>query len=202
MEPPLNLCADCFLAGDHEGHELVYVHAYAFAEMCGCGTYTTHGRSATSQVGCAHHPALPPTKVGLDEVEPSAERYNTLYNTLSKGRGSPAQQHLFTLFQLLIDHICTVFEQTPMLSEWNKLPATREEFNRREVSHTIVARRNWGNGPWTVIIQDNDKHSFAEAGRQFQMARGETKSAADSFVKELSDLVSHTVPSHSTEKPD
>lgn len=164
------LCVDCFQAGNHKGHEVLFGLSYTFAAVCDCGDSSAWRED--EHLGCAHHPPLSVAQPRPDPEVPS-DLCQSLYETIVT----------------VIEFIISVLEHSVLPNDFGKLPATKQEL-REFKGPSGESEDNRGRGPWAVTAWADDRHVLREVTRQFRDALGVTWDTAERYAKEMDEVVS------------
>ncbi|KAL1406424.1 E3 ubiquitin-protein ligase ubr1 [Vanrija albida] len=163
------LCVDCFNAGNHEGHEVLFGLSYTFATVCDCGDSSAWKNNG--HLGCAQHPPLPEGAAPRPQPEVPQALCQALYDTIVT----------------VLEFIIQVIQHSPLPSEFGKLPSTREEM-KADTGPSGEPEDRRGRGPWAVTAWADDKHVLREVTRQFRDALGVTWDTADRYAKEMDEV--------------
>lgn len=172
------LCVDCFHAAEHEGHEVLFGQSFSFAAACDCGDPTAWRND--EYLGCDHHPRLP---LG-SEVPPQPPGF-----TSDDPRMAPLVKAMYTTVVLCLEFIIQVLPNSPLPSEYGRLPKDEIEMRLAEIS-TGEGREKRGKGPWSVVLWSDEKHVAKEVTRQIRDALGVTWETAERYAKEVEEVVS------------
>ncbi|WVR07574.1 hypothetical protein IAU60_004616 [Kwoniella sp. DSM 27419] len=172
LAPAAVICADCFKASDHEGHEVLFGQSYAFSAACDCGDPTAWRNDA--HLDCAIHPPLP-----TGEAPPSLP---TKYNV-----PDPVILAIHKTITICIEFIIQTLQHSLLPSEYGQLPKTEEELRTME-GPTGEPKECRGRGPWGVVMWGDDKHVLREMARQVRDGLGVTEQAAEQWVREADEV--------------
>ncbi|OCF37903.1 ubiquitin-protein ligase [Kwoniella heveanensis BCC8398] len=172
ITPSVVLCADCFKASDHEGHEVLFGQSYSFSASCDCGDPTAW--RTDSHLGCSHHPPLPlgespkplPTKYELPDALLIA-----IHRTIV----------------ICLEFIIQVLQHSSLPSEYGHLPKTEEEMLTSETI-TGEPKDRRGKGPWGVVMWQDEKHVLREMTRQVRDALGVKWEVSEQWVREVDEV--------------
>ncbi len=154
------MCADCYFASDHAGHDVSYGVAFSFSGYCDCGDPDAWLQSCS----CALHP--PPDQPN----DPSSTNpLNPPPGLLSKL--SVEQQHqIVKTVHLVIDFIIDTLRNSPLETSAVPLPKNLESLLERgeESAHTY---RKWKAAQdsrkiFSLVLWADEKHTVKEIVRQ------------------------------------
>lgn len=154
------LCAKCFKASDHQGHEVSFSMHTGGCGCCDCGD----PEAWRQDVRCAfHHPEVPyPSTISTAQ--------STTSSIQSSSRSAPTVQTIPTELQTLIrDRISEAAAFTIYaLAQFPR--ETTPPKDARAISKTVPKCR-WNedgdnetssSGPWSVILWNDEKHTYQE----------------------------------------
>ncbi|ODN78777.1 hypothetical protein L202_04335 [Cryptococcus amylolentus CBS 6039] len=168
IAPAVSLCVDCFKAGDHEGHEVLFSQSFSFSACCDCGDPTA--LRDDQHLGCSHHPRLP-----LGETNPPTPSKFDVPDGLVIA--------LQKTIALCVEYIIHVIEHSHPPADYGQLPKTEEEM-RSTNGPTGEPRERWGKGPWAVVMWHDDKHVMKELARQVRDGVGVKWEVAEQWARE------------------
>lgn len=144
------------------------------------------------KAGCADHPPDTAAQIDpppLDQPLPEAAMFEELRKA-AKSRSLPAHlQHLHDVFQVLVDYTLIVLQRMMPLKEY-KLPRTIHDFESFTGRYTNLPATEWAQGPWTITVLSDERHSVSEVITQCIHALGITPKAAELWTEELDGIVS------------
>ncbi|WVQ81879.1 hypothetical protein IAT38_004006 [Cryptococcus sp. DSM 104549] len=167
MSPSVSLCVDCFNAGDHEGHEVLFGQSFAFATSCDCGDPSAW---KPDHLGCSHHPPLP-AGVTTDPFPPKFEVPDVLILALQK------------TIAIVLEFIIHTVEHSHLPSDYGVLPKTEEEM-RTSLGPTGEPQDKRDKGPWAVVMWQDERHVMHELARQVRDGMGVPWETAEQWVRE------------------
>ncbi|WWC90739.1 uncharacterized protein L201_005676 [Kwoniella dendrophila CBS 6074] len=208
INPSVVLCADCFHASDHEGHEVLFGQSYSFSASCDCGdpsawrstastSFTESSSSASTsttsinnrEIGCKNHPSL-----GLGEKPIQTLKYEIPDNLLLS---------IHKTIVIILEFIIQTLQHSLLPSEYGNLPKTESELKDDDSSSssssvkekhnsfftsTGESKEKRSKGPWSVIMWQDEKHVLKEMTRQLRDALGIKWEIAESWVREVDEV--------------
>ena len=188
------LCPECFNASDHDGHEIVFVESKLFTLACCCGNTT--GFHHPEKAGCANHPPDPQAHnkppPSYEKPLPEATEFQRLCVAAEQKQLPPHLQHIYEVFLILVDYMLAVMTVALPPKEY-KLPAKPIDYGTFYGAYTNLSPTQWNQGPWTVTVMSDERHSYAEVIKQCVHALGISADSAAVWTKELEDVVSAVV---------
>ncbi|WVQ99973.1 hypothetical protein IAU59_007116 [Kwoniella sp. CBS 9459] len=172
ITPSVVMCADCFRASDHEGHEVLFGQSYSFSASCDCGDPTAWRDGA--HLGCSYHPPLP---VG-ESAKPLPTKYELPDALLIA---------IHRTIVICLEFIIQVLQHSSLPSEYGRLPKTEEEMLANETI-TGEPKEKRSKGPWGVVMWQDEKHVLREMTRQVRDALGVKWEVAEQWVREVDEV--------------
>ncbi|KAL7423887.1 E3 ubiquitin-protein ligase ubr1 [Cryptotrichosporon argae] len=180
------LCVDCYRAGDHEGHEVLFGQSFTFSAACDCGD--TSAWKDNAHLGCAAHPR------GTPGAEPEMPRR---FPTDVPAIGNDLIQALHDTITIALEYVLIVFQASPMPSEYGRLPATVAdmlgETEGEPHEQSQPHERSQAQGPWAVTAYADDKHVLKEVTRQIRDAIGCDWADASRYAKDMEEAGRKTI---------
>lgn len=181
------LCTDCFQHGNHEGHDVTFRTNYNFAPVCDCGAadlYKTH-EDGHHPHSCKDHPRI------SGPSQSSNPKWNA-GSTDSPDVTEEFERALYDVFVACIEYVIEVFQVAPPPENYSKLPKDLKDMTTAwGINYTCLddaAKR--AEGPWSVAIFADERHSEPELLRQMQHATGADFDDCSDWIKEMDTLVS------------
>nr|XP_019011443.1 ubiquitin-protein ligase [Kwoniella pini CBS 10737]OCF50224.1 ubiquitin-protein ligase [Kwoniella pini CBS 10737] len=181
INPSVVLCADCFQASNHEGHEVLFGQSYSFSASCDCGDPSAWRSSATingnlnpgKAVGCSHHPPL-----AKNEKPTQTLKYEIPDNLLLS---------IHRTIVIILEFIIQTLQHSLLPSEYSSLPKTETEL-RDSDNPTGEAKERRSRGPWSVVMWQDEKHVLNEMTRQLRDALGIKWEVAEQWIREVDEV--------------
>lgn len=148
-----NLCIDCFSAGDHDGHDIIFGQSFAFTTVCDCGVATAWRQGAANACNEHSYQDAPPPKPIPELIQHSIE------DTMA----------------IIVDFIIETLQHSPSPNDFSKLGATYEMMAAGLDPHSRmtgepIERR--GLPPWSAVLWADEKHVLRETTRQIRDSTG------------------------------
>lgn len=160
MDPTSVLCVDCFHAWDHEGHEVLFGQSFSFATACDCGDASAWRNNE----GCRDHPPSGSTRPRTAPQDLITAMYETII--------------------ICLEFIIGTLEHAPLPSELSTLPSTVEEL-LAGFGGTAEGKEQRSQGPWSVAVYSDEKHTVKEVARQLRHALGISMDHAEPLAREV-----------------
>ncbi|WWC63263.1 uncharacterized protein I303_105863 [Kwoniella dejecticola CBS 10117] len=180
INPSVVLCADCFHASDHEGHEVLFQQCYSFSASCDCGdpsawrsSASENGASPGQAVGCSHHPPL-----AANEKPKQTLKYEIPDNLLLS---------IHRTIVIILEFMIQTLQHSLLPSDYSRLPKTETEL-RDSDTPTGESKERRSRGPWSVVMWQDEKHVLNEMTRQLRDALGIKWEVAEQWIREVDEV--------------